>query len=334
MVQHAIAGAGKRAAFSTTSTYERNFRLWTNFCTEFGFPIYIDGLSGGNQAEMVKSFAAYWFSSGNKSTTFKGKMAAVKFFHKKDRNARLQGQDDPELELMQKGFDRLSGPAEQKEPITRDMLRWIAERIAGHKGCEHERSILLYSVILGFFNLKKKSEVWKCGMDDRHVIRTSNVQVLDNNGRELNTSYTTAERVRITLWSSKAQQNKRPVTMSLFTSGSKWLCPVVAVVKILEARRNLQERETRSLGPWLTAVDQERTASARTVGKLIKQAATACEEDPCALLAAGYGEEVIKLMGRWSSWCFSIYTRLTAEEVADVAHNMRKAIGKTRDVRI
>ncbi|EGZ08979.1 hypothetical protein PHYSODRAFT_416719, partial [Phytophthora sojae] len=68
------------------------------------------------------------------------------------------------------------------------------------------------------------------------------------------------------------------------------------------------------------------------VAKLIKEAAKSMGLSPkdyschslriggaCALLAAGNSDLVIRLMGRWSSWCFTVYTRLQPGMLRDAA---------------
>lgn len=45
----------------------------------------------------------------------------------------------------------------------------------------------------------------------------------------------------------------------------------------------------------------------------------------CALLEAGKSDLVIRLMGRWSRWCFSVYTRLRPGMIRDAASSMIKA---------
>ena len=45
----------------------------------------------------------------------------------------------------------------------------------------------------------------------------------------------------------------------------------------------------------------------------------------CALLAAGKSDLVIRLMGRWSSWCFTVYTRLRPGMIPDAASAMNEA---------
>ena len=161
--------------------------------------------------------------------------------------------------------------------------------------------------------------------------------MLDNRGEEIFGPWVGAAEVRIKMLSSKSRQNSTPVVVTMFPSGSPWLCPVIAVVNILKARGRLRQK-LGVMAPWLTAIDRVRSVNSRTVSDLI---ATLCGKSAgdfsphslriggaCALLASGYSEEVIKLMGGWSSWCFTVYTRLTAQVVADVASSMRKALMK------
>ncbi|KAG1698242.1 hypothetical protein DVH05_015230 [Phytophthora capsici] len=50
-----------------------------------------------------------------------------------------------------------------------------------------------------------------------------------------------------------------------------------------------------------------------------------CIGGACALLAAGKSELVIKRMGRWSGWCFTVYTRLRSGMLRNVSEHMINA---------
>ncbi|KAG6949627.1 hypothetical protein JG687_00014736, partial [Phytophthora cactorum] len=71
---------------------------------------------------------------------------------------------------------------------------------------------------------------------------------------------------------------------------------------------------------YITSISQKETIKKAQVANLIKNAAKnmgLSQKDyschwlrtggVCALLAAGKSDLVIRLMGRWSSWCFSVY---------------------------
>ncbi|ETN01502.1 hypothetical protein PPTG_17227 [Phytophthora nicotianae INRA-310] len=92
------------------------------------------------------------------------------------------------------------------------------------------------------------------------------------------------------------------------------------------------------LGPYITSVSPGETTKKLRVSQLIKGTAPGLGLNPkdysshslriggaCALLAAGKSDLVIRLMGRWSSWCFIVYTRLKPGMIRDVASSMIKA---------
>ena len=138
-------------------------------------PEYIDHLTAGDQAEVIKMLASYCFNQGNKASTFAGKMAAVRLMHRKDRNAAISCNNDPELELIVQGFKRLSAPVERKQPIDKDMLKCIARLVEQRNSRKEVNTIKLFSIVLGFCNLHRKSELWQTGSNDNghHRFRSS-----------------------------------------------------------------------------------------------------------------------------------------------------------------
>ncbi|ETP04961.1 hypothetical protein F441_18347 [Phytophthora nicotianae CJ01A1] len=92
------------------------------------------------------------------------------------------------------------------------------------------------------------------------------------------------------------------------------------------------------LGPYITSVSPGETTKKLRVSQLIKGTTPYLGLNPkdysshslrigdaCALLAAGKSDLVIRLMGRWSSWCFTVYTRLKPGMIRDAASSMIKA---------
>ncbi|EGZ05377.1 hypothetical protein PHYSODRAFT_342227 [Phytophthora sojae] len=174
----------KRASVAegTLGRYTRNFKFWESFCTDFGFPVWIDELPRAQQARMVGLFAGVCASEGhnrskigNKYQTFDGKMAAVVFAQKAVRNARLN-YHDPEFDLIAQGYKRTNSQVERKQPVTTQMLLKIYEQI---DIADSESRLVWDSIVMGFYFLDRSSELWgpvptaRSGSGDRvHCVPT------------------------------------------------------------------------------------------------------------------------------------------------------------------
>jgi hypothetical protein len=152
-------------AESTLELYGRSFRYWERFCSDFGFPVWIDELPRAQQARMVGLFAGLCASeghnrrkAGNKYQTFDGKVAAVAFAHKAVRNAKMDYRD-PEFELVAQGYKRSNSQVERKQPVTTPMLLEMRTRLVRLSA---EEQLLLGSIVVGFFFLDRSSELWGC----------------------------------------------------------------------------------------------------------------------------------------------------------------------------
>ncbi|KAE9035946.1 hypothetical protein PR002_g7309 [Phytophthora rubi] len=154
----------KQASVSagTLGSYNRNFKFWETFCSDIGFPVWIDELPRARQARMVGLFAALCASEGhnkarkgNKYQTFDGKMAAVAFAHKAVRNAKLD-YHDPEFELIAQGYKRSHDDVDRKQPVTTPMLLKMYELRARH---DTESDLMWGSIVLAFFFLDRSSEL-------------------------------------------------------------------------------------------------------------------------------------------------------------------------------
>ena len=143
--------------------------------------------------------------------------------------------------------------------------------------------------------------------------------------------------------SSKADRTKQGTKIRLYRSGDIDLCPVRAFVDIKRARDNIERKRT-AIGPYLTSTTKSTTISRNDVAKTLKQAAIDQGLDPstysnhsiriggaCALLAAGFSDTVIKLMGRWASWCFVVHTRLKPGIIKNVSTRMVEATAEWDD---
>ncbi|OWZ02848.1 LOW QUALITY PROTEIN: hypothetical protein PHMEG_00025522 [Phytophthora megakarya] len=339
----------KRSSINSNSlrAYEKRFSHWEDFCGEFGFPTWINNLSQERQARIVGLFAGLCAleghnsrKQGNKYQTFNGKMAAVAFAHKRVRNARLNYKT-PEFELIARGFKRTNSSVDRKQPVTASLLLEVYRQLQNQQCQNREETDLLWgSIVIGFFFLDRSSELWGPISKDEinegvvHCVRAADVVLRNRYGQQTEPGSGAVSSVEIRYRSHKGDPTRQGNTIRHYRSGLQGLCPVEAAELCLLTRRKWLDRGKR-LGDYLTSVDISKTISKSTVAKAIKNAAKATGAEPkeysthslriggaCALLGAGKSELVIKLMGRWSSWCFSVYPRLQPGMMKDVAQHM------------
>ncbi|KAE9354979.1 hypothetical protein PR003_g3067 [Phytophthora rubi] len=339
----------KQASVSvgTLGSYSRNFKFWETFCNDFGFPVWIDELPRARQSRMVGLFAALCASEGpnkarkgNKYQTFDGKMAAVAFAHKAVRNAKLD-YHDPEFELIAQGYKRSHGDVDRKQPVTTPMLLKMYELRARH---DTESDLMWGSVVLAFFFLDRSSELWGPVVSDKstgvvrtHCVKAANVILRDNFGTQVGPEEPGAMSVEVIFESHKGDRVAQGTTVRHYKSNHAHLCPVAAARLCLNIRAQWLATG-RKLGPYLTSVSSTRTIKKTQVANLIKMSAADMglpRSDysthslriggACALLAAGKSDLVIRLLGRWASWCFTVYTRLRPGMIRDAASCMIKA---------
>jgi hypothetical protein len=267
-------------------------------------------------------------------------MAAVVFAHKAIRNGRLDYKD-PEFELIAQGYKRSNGDVDRKQPVTAQMLLTMRRRI-DHSS--DEERLLWGSIVLGFFFLDRSSELWGPVTVDRsmnnertHCVKAHNVIIRNKYGKQTTHDDPDGHSVEILFESHKGDRVGQGTTVRHYKSSHSDLCPVAAAQDCLKVRAEWI-RSGRRLGPYLTATGPATTIKKQAVASAIKNAAHQmglAKKDysthslriggACALLAAGKSDLVIRLMGRWSSWCFTVYTRLRPGMIPDAASAMIEA---------
>lgn len=273
-------------------------------------------------------------------------MAAVTHFHALEKGYKL-GAPGVGYELLAKGFGRMSTPAERKEPVSYALLRQMGLEAGRDSslGSLCFRRILFSTTMLGFFLLDRRSELWASDgrpncKKDPHLLLATNVIIADKNLKALAYPFIGAHLVVVIFGSTKPDQHgarKSVIYLNRTGNAYEWFCPVEQSIILFTARRDI-ELQGEKVGPYLSSVSSTHTVTGRAVASLMKRCASHMGLDEksfschslriggaCALLAAGYGAEVIKLMGRWASWCFSIYLRVEPDKFADVAKRMAQA---------
>lgn len=199
------------------------------------------------------------------------------------------------------------------------------------------------SIVLAFFFLDRSSELWGPVARDAstggtsHCIKAADIILRNMSGGVILAGAEQAHSVEVMFRSHKGDQVRQGNLIRHYRSGDNSLCPVAAAETCLIVRKRWLD-SGRRLGPFLTSISTSSTIKKSEVTKTIKQAARTQGADPndysthsmriggaCALLAAGKSETVIRLMGRWSSWCFTVYTRLRPGMLRDVAQCMVRA---------
>ncbi|OWZ00819.1 hypothetical protein PHMEG_00027910 [Phytophthora megakarya] len=204
-------------------------------------------------------------------------MAAVAFAHKSVRNVRINYKT-PEFEFIARGFNRTNSSVDRKQSCC---SRCIANSKISEPafGAYHEG---------GYRGIA-------------HCVKATDLVLLNQYGQLTEPRFGDVRSVEIVCRSHKRDPTRQGNVIQHYRSGSNW----------------------KTLGVYLTSISCTRTISKSTVATTLRKAAKAVGADPreystrslriggaCALLNAGKSELVIKLMGRWLSWCFSVYTRL------------------------
>ncbi|POM69146.1 Hypothetical protein PHPALM_14603 [Phytophthora palmivora] len=332
----------KRASIAegTLGRYSKNFKHWESFCTEFGFPVWIDKLPRAQQARMVGLFVELCASEGHNRSdkgniyqTSDRKMAAVAFAHKVVRNARID-YHDPEFELIAQGYKRSksSGPEATGyyTDVAQDAGTPRRTRPTGHTAMGIDRLRMLRA--WGPVTIDNST-----GLGRTHCIKATNVILRDNQGHQVKPEGKGIHSVEVVFQSHKGDRIGQGVTIRHYKSDNALICPVETSRRCLSVRGSW-EAEGKKLGPYLTSIPRTKTLKKSQVADIIKAAAASMgqtREDysthspriggACALVAAGKSDLVIRLMGRWTSWCFTVYTRLRPRMIRDAASCMIKA---------
>ena len=221
------------------------------------------------------------------------------------------------------------------------MLRQMRQGVNATKS---EERLMWGSIVLGFFFLDRSSELWgpvtidkSTGSERAHCVKAHNVILRDVHGNQVPPEAPGAHSIEIVYESHKGDRIGQGVTIRHYKSDDPVLCPVAAAQECLRVRAQWLQ-VGRTLGPYLTPTSKNTTIKKSAVATVVKEAAHSMglkKKDysahslriggACALLAAGKSDLVIRLMGRWSSWCFSVYTRLRPGMVRDAASSMIKA---------
>lgn len=339
MVKSIVSGAYR--------TYRSHWQHWCLFVVELDLPfIFLDEYIPQDVGLIMSWFAIACATRGNNKQgkgnierTYKGKKSAIIYFHRllRDHTPVLTGAT---LVLIERAYKKMqSSTPHPMHAFTASMLRaarahFSIETVWGELGFN--------CMVVSYFYLCRGGEMWlyagkkppaydgsnvqwtAAELDELadladHRVQYDEVRLYDAAGIELFAPhFGSAEYVTIKFLHSKADQIGRGDVIRHKRSGCPILCPVLAAARAKTARWSLHQSNGLALGGALSA-----GIKAQRIGAIIKSVAKSFRKNPSdyalhsiriggatAMFSAGLDSLVIKLAGRWSSWCVELYTRI------------------------
>ena len=331
---------------------------WCSFILEINLPsFFLDEYSSCDGGTIMSWFAIACATRGNNKqgignqiATYKAKKSAIIWFHRVLRNFTpcFFGAD---LVLIEKRYEKLTSSPHPKHSFTVPMLRaarhyFPIDTLRGKVGYN--------CFVLSYFYLCRGGEMWlypksrqpiydgmavdwtSMQLDELadksdHRIRYHEVHIYDITGIELFApNFDHADSVAIKFLHSKADQIGRNDIIPHNRSGCNVICPVISAVQIKLARWELARSHGTLLGGPLS-IDHK----ASEINTVIKSVAKSFKKNPndyalhsvrvgaaTAMFNAGYDALVIKLAGRWSSWCVELYTRIGNDTLKNASRDI------------
>jgi hypothetical protein len=248
-----------------------------------------------------------------------------------------QGAADPRLDgrhLRPRLYDTLRGIARTRstvkrirEALTTDKLRrFLRAMLRWGKWSEYDEALYTALLTIGVFGLFRVGELTSpttTTFDRDEALRFSDITLgADDVGDEF---------LDVRLRASKTDVCRRGVTIRMYATGQRDLCPVAAFRRFARRRTKLGfSRDSpafcKATGKFVTRDD---------VSKAIKTLARLAGYDPThfvthsmraggatTMAQLGYDASIIKLFGRWRSDCFTEYIKIAPSTRKGVAAKM------------
>ena len=312
------------------------FKAWTEFCALYRIDKDTFHLQHeDDQDEIFKMFAAASsMGYGNRKpvsaeTFCSVRMSAVKsyykekFYHKFSKGIRL--------DMGMEGYKRLySSNSPQRLPFGPLLMRVLGTELLGEG--TPQAFIQWGCALLGFFSLCRAGETWgpiKPEKDADHLLKWNNISFGYGSWTQRKADDKT-EWVDVYFASSKGDRYKKGVTVRLGKNIDTLLCPVKAIRWIQKGRRHLKLRNLPD--SRISEIQKGVVIHRQTIINRLKRIAQAHGMDPARvsghsvrigaatqLMASGFDDTIIKLMGRWNSDCYMQYLRLNPKLAGKVA---------------
>jgi hypothetical protein len=322
---------GAARSVRTTTKYTGNWIEYLAFCVDLEEEDpFMKGKSKELQELLIHFALERYHYYGNKHGTIRNYMYGIRWhFLAESLECPLKGK--PRLDIVLEGIKKLNGAISRKEPITVEMVTdiWI-EAI---KSRDVKIIGIGVAVVLAFFFMLRVGEF--AAQDQKtwieYILLREQLKFYKK-GKEVAWH---EEPDEIGLHCSGEKVSSEPWFRNHFTTGQE-LCPVKAAVlwfsltahKVAASAPLFMipaENQTQK-GAMLTRMDIARAVTAAAIKNGQKGASFGSHSlrigGATALLRCGASSDVVKLLGRWKSDAFRIYTRHTRAVMTGVARDM------------
>ena len=277
---------------STFSEYKRRWKKFKLFATN----CKLSPLPAGRR--LIAYFMAHLANLKLKSSTIKGYLAAISFFHKKSNFSNPCS--SPAVNLMAKGIDKINCKKFVRKPIKQVLLNKILNVVEKLFSC-YDASLLKAIISLQFHGCMRIGEVVK-GKSSKHTLKLRQVSISDT--------------IKVKFESYKFSKDRKETLIINPMEKLKSMCPVRLLRSYLEKRPNKDKNSPIFLEQNGQAVKRSRVAAA------LKTALQELGLNPCHYnthsLRSGkatqlhldrFSDETIQKFGRWRSSAFKTYIK-------------------------
>ncbi|MEW8547290.1 MAG: tyrosine-type recombinase/integrase [Candidatus Thiodiazotropha sp.] len=285
-------------AVNTATTYHNAVSCFLAFLSHYGFTV-----SYPFKAEQIVLFVAHCFEIGFAPSTISTYMAGLSFFHKMNN-----WYDPSELFIVKKlleGCHRSRKRADNRAPVTPQILRAICNAIPQLCYNQYEASLFQAAYLLAYFGLFRVSEL--VHTDCRHFGRA--LQLSDV---KFDVGHTA---VILTIRCSKTNQSGQPESLRIPCEPDPGLCPVCALLRYFSLRSKVdgylfqhQNGAPLTRGQFSAVLAKCIMHSPFRSSKILSHSFRIGRATELA--AKGIAHDAIMQMGRWRSSSFQGYIRV------------------------
>lgn len=215
---------------------------------------------------------------------------------------------------------KMAGTKKRREPLTLSQLDTIIKIIQNELVCPtHVGQNLQAAITTAFFLMLRISEY--TAKEGKHEIgvTASRSDVVFFPSQEKPDGFT------LTIHKSKTDQFRVGAKLTVCTIPNSHLCPVTAMKNLFDNQPAEPSAPLFNFGP-ATEPTSHRAKFIQWFTTILTYAGISTNEikphslrsgGATAYLAAGIDTYVIQKMGRWASWCFTIYTQLTSTTIRE-----------------
>jgi hypothetical protein len=327
----ALAPASRR---SYTTTWSR----WYNWCHSNNYSAKLHR-AAEPQSRQLFEFACFLFNhptTPNSGASILSKISALNWCHQAFFGYTVSL--SPRHRIALGGMARTRAPASQSAPINPAILRsFYRSTIRDTNQRDHA---IWGSMVLAFFFCLRASEYASTPAKTKHYIRVQDVSFTDRHGRPA-ANREEAQAVHLFFRSSKADQANRGCSRSLYRSGHKSCCPVLAAWSLRIIGEQMGSEAEDPFCSYPDTRGTRRQVSVAIISAAVKKAATA-HGLPCAkfsshslrsggateMFLGGCSDTTVQLFGRWESDAYKAYIRIDRDRNIQISSRMMSLFNK------